>query len=119
VFGWIKTQTRDAILEGAAEAAHILRHGTDAATERTEVVARFEESTDAPPPGVRRAGIEGGNGAAKPAALPPAPEGRGQDRPRGPMPPARREAGRDVRTPAKSSKTEAMFDAGGDAEAKP
>jgi len=113
---WLEKRTRDAILRGAAEAGKVLTEGAEVVVERTEVVVTLERMTEyESTAGADRPGLVEASGPpdAK-RALPPS--GRGPaagKREAAPKagPPARGRQPEPGRTPATTSKTEAMFDA--------
>lgn len=128
-FDMLRVATRDSILEGANQAGEILLQGTEAATERTESVAKMEWAihavvggeTPAPPPG---RSVPNSNPEPHPAldakdedpkaqaTESPAP----QSKPKAASQPAPRKAKpvnpADKRTPKSSVKSESIFDAG-------
>jgi hypothetical protein len=121
-FDWLRVRTRDAILDGAAEAGRSLEEGTGTLAERTESVMTFERQTRA---GAGQASLPREAPAAEPArpvaALPPS-SGSGPGRPAstsgstppGPSPKTPKPKPKQVggpRPPKPTTKTEAMFDA--------
>lgn len=111
-FDWLRVNTRDAILEGASEAGQVLEQGGDAARDRTESVVQLDlrvravmsesaparEATPAP-------ALAAPTAESAPEAKPKPKADRSGPAKAVPPPPG------DRRTPQRSAKTEAMFDA--------